>query len=86
MQAQPVLGHAVLSVQVLDLLTVQVNLPLLGVAADQGQTALDHALIAVQVLDPTHPLLQADDADLASSHLLWSAATFMGAGHLLQLL
>ena len=51
--------------QVLDLLNVQVNLTLLGVAADQGQTALDHALIAVQVLDPTHPLLQADDADLA---------------------
>ena len=75
--------------QVLDLLTVQVNLPLLGVAADQAQPALGHAVLAVQVLDPTHPLLQADDADLvngASYHLLWAAATVMGAGHLLQLL
>ena len=85
LQAQQALGHAILAVQLLDILTVQVHLLLLGVvvAADQAQQALGHAILAVQLLDPTHPLLQADTLPLPMEllPLLWPAATSMGAGH-----
>ena len=70
LQAQQALGHNILAVQLLDLLTFSVHLQLLGVDTDQGQPALGHAFLAEQPFNLTHPLLQADDTDLASSHML----------------
>ena len=66
MQAHPASGHAILAVQHLDILTIQVHHHLLGAAADQAQQSLGHASLAVRHLDPTHPLLQADDTDLVN--------------------